>query len=96
MTTRPDAQLQIAHGIHRLRVPIPDNPLGYLNAYVLKTESGCLLVDAGWNGEFSFAAFAQQLEQANVTWSDLRYIVLTHAHQDNFGLVGRVLEHAQA
>ena len=38
---------EIIPGIYQLRVPIPFNPLEYTNVYLIKTDDGYLLVDAG-------------------------------------------------
>lgn len=35
--------------IYRIRVDLPDNPLQYLNAYVIKGPSGNLVIDTGFN-----------------------------------------------
>ncbi len=88
--------MEVRPGVYRLRVPIPNNPLGFINAYLFKTTDGCLLVDAGWNTPEAFDALAAQLAEAGVGFGDLRYIVITHAHPDHYGLVGRLVEHTQA
>jgi glyoxylase-like metal-dependent hydrolase (beta-lactamase superfamily II) len=88
--------MQVAPGIHRCKVPIPNNPLGYINTYLIQTAEGCLLVDTGWNTQEAFDALQGQLAEAGVGWGDLRYIVITHAHPDHYGLVGRLVEHTSA
>lgn len=82
--------MEVFPGIFQFKVPIPGNPLGFLNSYLIKTDEGCMLVDTGWNTDEAFRSLTQQLENAAVRWSDLRYIVITHAHPDHFGLVGRL------
>jgi glyoxylase-like metal-dependent hydrolase (beta-lactamase superfamily II) len=88
--------MRVAPGIHQLRVPIPISPLGFINAYLVQTPEGCLLVDTGWNTQEAFDALAEQLSGAGVGWDDLRYIVITHAHPDHYGLVGRLVQHTRA
>jgi glyoxylase-like metal-dependent hydrolase (beta-lactamase superfamily II) len=88
--------MEVLPGIHQLRVPIPDNPLGYLNSYLVKTSEGCLLVDTGWNTDEAFGALARQLGEVGVSLGDLRYIVITHVHPDHYGLVGRLRPHTSA
>jgi glyoxylase-like metal-dependent hydrolase (beta-lactamase superfamily II) len=87
---------EVVPGIFQLKVPIPDNPLGYLNSYLFKAEDGCLLVDTGWNTDEAFGALARQLGEADVSFSDLKYIAITHVHPDHYGLVGRLRHHTKA
>lgn len=88
--------MEIRPNIYLLKVPIPDNPLGFLNAYLIKTTEGSLLIDTGWNTEEAFASLNNQLEIIGIAWNDIRYIVITHAHPDHFGLVGRLVQHTTA
>lgn len=87
---------EVVAGIYQLKVPIPDNPLGYLNSYLVKGEGGCLLVDTGWNTDEAFGALARQLDEAEVSFNDLKYIAITHVHPDHYGLVGRLRRHTKA
>lgn len=82
--------MEVTPGVHLMRVPIPNNPLGFINTYLFKTTDGCLLVDVGWNTSEAFDALAEQLAAAGASFGDLRYIVITHAHPDHYGLVGRL------
>jgi len=88
--------MEIMPNIYLLKVPIPDNPLGFLNAYLIKTNEGSMLIDTGWNTDQAFVSLTNQLEAIGVVWSDIRYIVITHAHPDHFGLVGRLVQHTKA
>lgn len=88
--------MEVSPGVHMMRVPIPDNGLGFVNAYLVKTPEGCLLVDVGWNTEGCYRALASQLRAAGVSFGDLRYIIVTHAHPDHYGLVGRLVQETQA
>lgn len=88
--------MEIMPNIHLLKVPIPDNPLEFLNAYLIKTDEGSMLIDTGWNTDEAFDSLTNQLKTIEVNWNDVRYIVITHAHPDHFGLVGRLVQHAKA
>ena len=81
---------EVIPGIYQLKVPIPNNPLGYLNAYLVQGNDGWLLIDTGWNEEASFQSLKQQLEQMGVGFNDITQIVITHIHSDHYGLAGRI------
>ena len=63
----------------------------------MKTDDGSLLIDTGWNADDSFNSLQDQLRGAGVDWPDLKYILITHAHPDHYGLVDRLvpLTHAK-
>jgi len=88
--------MEITSNIFQLKIPIPDNPLGFLNAYLVKTDEGCMLIDSGWNTEEAFNSLAHQIEEAGIGWGDIRYIFITHTHPDHFGLVGRLVQYTTA
>src|SRR5512133_3438704 len=88
--------MEVLPNVHQLRIPIPDNPLGFINAYLVKADEGSLLIDTGWNSDEAFEALQGQLAEAGVTFKDLKYIAITHVHPDHYGLVGRVEKHTQA
>ena len=88
--------MEVIPGIHQLKVPIPDNPLGYLNSYLVKADDGCMLVDTGWNTDEAFGSLARQLGEEGVSFGDLKYIAITHVHPDHYGLVGRLKQHTKA
>jgi glyoxylase-like metal-dependent hydrolase (beta-lactamase superfamily II) len=84
--------MEVYPGIYQLKVPIPDNPLGYLNAYLVRGGDGWLLVDTGWNTEDAFASLEGQLKGLGVGFEDIAHIVVTHLHPDHYGLAGRLKE----
>lgn len=83
-------------GVHRLKMPLTGSPLRYVNAYLLASPTGHLLIDTGWNTEDTFEALHQQLEAAGIHAGDITRIVITHAHVDHYGIAARVLRHSQA
>jgi glyoxylase-like metal-dependent hydrolase (beta-lactamase superfamily II) len=83
--------VQIVPGIHQIQVPIPDNPLGHLNSYLLEGKHGWTMIDTGWATTQAFDALSSGLGQFNVSLADISTIVITHAHPDHIGLVGRIM-----
>lgn len=54
------------------------------SCYLIPTDDGWLLVDAGWPDTLS--QFLQQLNQNNVLLNEINYLVITHFHPDHAGL----------
>jgi glyoxylase-like metal-dependent hydrolase (beta-lactamase superfamily II) len=73
-----------------MKIPLKNNPLGYINSYLLVTDEGCMLIDSGWNAEDAFAALERGLAEAGVTFRDIKHLIVTHIHPDHYGLVGRL------
>ena len=73
-----------------MKVPIPDNPLGYLNCYLIAGKEGWLMVDTGWNTPEVLKSLQDGLQRLGVAISDIATIVVTHVHPDHFGLAGRL------
>jgi glyoxylase-like metal-dependent hydrolase (beta-lactamase superfamily II) len=87
---------EIVPGIFRLPIPLPDNPLGTVNAYAVTVEDGLCLVDCGWNTPQAYQAFIDQLGEISAAVADIRQILVTHIHPDHFGLAQRLAEESGA
>jgi len=88
--------MEIIPNVYQLPLPIPNNPLMFINAYLVKSSQGCLLIDTGWNTDESFNSLKTQLGEAGVSLTDIRFIAVTHIHPDHYGLVGRLEKHTKA
>src|ERR1035437_1698198 len=82
--------MEVAPGIHLLKVPIPGNSLGFINAYLVKSGNESMLIDTGWNMDESFNSLTSQLNETGTSYESLKYIAITHTHPDHYGLVGRL------
>ena len=69
-------------------IRIPILPLGMVNAHLIKSESGCVLVDAGIPG--SERKIERALSQHGLSFQDIKLIVVTHAHTDHAGSAARL------
>lgn len=85
----------MAPGIFRLEIPLPDNPLGTVNAYAIPAD-GVRLIDCGWDTPEAYAAVVAQLGALDLTVKDIREILVTHIHPDHFGLAGRLADESGA
>jgi len=87
---------EIRPGIYQLRIPIPNNPLGYTNTYLVQGDDGYFLIDTGVNTEEALQSLAQQLAEVGIDYKDIAQIIVTHAHGDHYGLAGRLRQLSQA
>jgi glyoxylase-like metal-dependent hydrolase (beta-lactamase superfamily II) len=69
-------------------IRIPILPLGMVNAQVIKSEAGCILVDAGIPG--SERKIERALASEGLSVRDIKLIVVTHAHTDHAGSAARL------
>ena len=64
--------------------------LGPTNCYLLKSQEGYLLIDTSLPEYFQ--AFLKELKKVNVDLSDIKYLLLTHSHDDHAGFAVEVRE----
>jgi glyoxylase-like metal-dependent hydrolase (beta-lactamase superfamily II) len=83
---------EVLPGIIQLKIPIPHNPLGFTNVYLVGQGDERVLIDAGFNSPESLDALQSQLSSADVVPKQIAQIVVTHGHGDHVGLAGRVRE----
>ena len=60
-----------------------------VNNYLISTEVGYILIDTGYEG--GFKRFTNKLNKLRISPKDIRYIFLTHAHDDHAGFLNEVL-----
>ncbi len=63
--------------------------LSATNCYLLKAESGYVLIDTAYNWEWG--AFCRELHNAGVGFGDRECLILTHHHDDHAGLVKQLV-----
>ena len=76
--------------LFRIRIPLPESPLKYLNAYVIKSDERNLVVDTGLNRRECLEAMLAGLAELDVDLERTDFFI-THLHADHFGLVGRLV-----
>lgn len=91
---------EMADNLFRIEVPLPDNPLRYLNAYLVRrseTQPGwrgrSLLVDSGFNRPECRDPLLEALKRLGVSLDTLDFFV-THLHSDHCGLTRDLLDMA--
>src|SRR3989304_4597341 len=83
---------EVLPGLYQRRVPIPDNPLGWVLPYLIRGDDGYTLIDSGWNTPEAFAALENELRELSLTFDDIKRLIVTHVHPDHYGLAGRIKE----
>ncbi len=88
--------MEIMEGLCQLKVPIPNNPLGNLLAYLLKGKDSYTLVDTGWHTPEALEALERQLAELGVSLEQITHVLITHVHPDHYGLAGKIKERSGA
>jgi glyoxylase-like metal-dependent hydrolase (beta-lactamase superfamily II) len=83
---------EILPGIYQLQIPIPNNPLGCTNVYLVQGDKEYFLIDAGWSSDEALRSLAFQLAEIGVAFKDISHIIVTHAHFDHYGLADKLRE----
>jgi glyoxylase-like metal-dependent hydrolase (beta-lactamase superfamily II) len=81
--TEPGAH-PVADGVHRIPLPLPMDGLRAVNVYVIETDDGLVLVDAGWAIPESRAVFDASLKEIGYAVGDIRRFLVTHVHRDHY------------
>ncbi len=75
--------------LYRLKIPLPESPLKYLNSYILKSPDRNLIIDTGLNRRECLEAMQTGLAELSVDLNRTD-IFITHLHADHFGLVNKL------
>ena len=65
-----------------------------VNNYLLKMDDGYLLIDTGYPENFS--GFLKNLKKQKIQITEIKYILLTHAHDDHAGFLGELMKLTEA
>ena len=81
---------EVLPNLFRIKIPLPDSPLRYLNSYVIRDCARSLIVDTGLNRKACLEAMRRGLNSLGIDLvkSD---IFITHRHIDHFGLVAKLI-----
>lgn len=75
--------------IFRVPIPLPDNPLKFLNSYFILGEDKTTIVDVGFDHPDCERALDEALHALGRDWEQVE-IVLTHSHPDHTGNMNRI------
>ncbi|GAB6154879.1 MBL fold metallo-hydrolase [Desulfosporosinus burensis] len=82
--------------IYEYKVPIPG--VGFkANAYLIKLENKeSILVDTGPNAPQALDILETTLKKAEVSWENIKHILVTHGHYDHFSFAAQIVERSGA
>lgn len=83
--------MELLPGLHQIKLPLADSPLGWVNGYLIAGDAGYTLVDCGWDTPDVLDALRNGLDELGVGLDAIRTLVVTHNHPDHYGLAGRLV-----
>lgn len=87
--TEPGA-FEVAPGVHRIPLPLPNDGLRAVNVYVLplgaEPADGCVLIDSGWALEEGRRQLEDSLGLLGYGLDDVKRFLVTHMHRDHYTL----------
>lgn len=88
-------KFHLQDNIYRIPVPVPF-PMKYIYCYLIRSEEGWTLIDAGFNYEEARQFWLEVFKELNIHPKEIKKIYLTHFHPDHFGLSGWLQELTEA
>lgn len=83
--------VRVRPGLWALTLPLPAAP-GTVTVYVVESDAGPYLIDAGWDTEECWSALVGGLALLGTRVEDVRGIAVSHSHMDHYGLAPRIRE----
>ncbi len=66
----------------------------FFNNYIIQTEIGLIVIDTGYEGGFD--KFVCKFKAAGLSFTDVKFIFLTHAHDDHAGFLNELAQNTDA
>ena len=84
--TEPTVE-EVADGVHRIPLPLPNDGLRAVNVYVIRDRDGRLtLIDSGWSIPQAREQLVDMLGKLGHTPQDINRFLVTHVHRDHYTL----------
>ena len=81
---------EVADSIFRCPLPLPWDALRAVNAYLIRSSGGYLLIDCGWDRPETLERLREALRELGGGLGSVRGIFATHVHRDHLGLAGQL------
>ena len=75
---------EVAPGVHRIPLPLPNDGLRAVNVYVLRGNDGLVLIDSGWSIPEARDTLVAGLDGLGCALTDVRRFLVTHVHRDHY------------
>lgn len=75
---------EVATGVYRVPLPLPNDGLRAVNVYVLRAEDGLVLIDSGWAIAEARTTLDAALAALDASVADVRRFLVTHVHRDHY------------
>lgn len=83
---------QVAEGVHRIPLTMPNDGLRAVNVYALEVGEGLVLVDGGWAVESAFGELESALAGIGRSPDEIHDVYVTHVHRDHYTFAVRLRE----
>ncbi|MBU1055618.1 MAG: MBL fold metallo-hydrolase [Proteobacteria bacterium] len=80
---------EILPHIYRIKIPLPKNPLGALNSYIIKNSERSIIIDTGFAQDECMNVMLSGLKELEIDIKKTDFFI-THMHPDHLGLALRI------
>jgi glyoxylase-like metal-dependent hydrolase (beta-lactamase superfamily II) len=75
---------EVAPGVYRIPLPLPDDGLAAVNAYAVVDGNTIVLIDPGWGLTASREQLEAAMGQLGAAIGDVSHFLVTHQHRDHY------------
>jgi len=86
----------VADSVFRCPLPLPGDALRAVNAYLIRSYGGFLLIDCGWDRPETLERLRKALRDLGGGVESVRGIFASHVHRDHLGLAGQLRDESGA
>jgi glyoxylase-like metal-dependent hydrolase (beta-lactamase superfamily II) len=76
----------VSEGVHRIPLPLPGVQLRAVNVYLIESDEGPVLIDAGWSVPAALETLRDAFAALDLELRDVRRTLITHMHSDHYTL----------
>ncbi|MFY1638188.1 MBL fold metallo-hydrolase [Solwaraspora sp. WMMB335] len=84
------ATAEVARGVWAIPVPLSGSALRYVVVFLIDTDDGAVLIDAGYDHPACWRSFTRSVTAVGHRVETISTVFLTHNHPDHVGFAGRI------